>query len=105
MHYHQLCGGCCADKACAFLHRTKNSGQFLEQQTNIKFYVNLGKNASDTCTVLSKAYGEEAMRKSSVEWHKRFKESFFLTEHRIMKVHWGSRGIAPHILNLGTRWR
>jgi len=39
------------------------------------FYVKLGKNASDTCAMLSEAYGEEAMKKSSVfEWHKWFKE-------------------------------
>jgi len=41
------------------------SDQFLEQQINIKFYVKLGKNASDTCAVLSKAYGREVF-----EWHK-----------------------------------
>jgi len=35
----------------------------------------LGKNASDTCAMLSEAYGGEAMKKSSAfEWHKRFKE-------------------------------
>jgi hypothetical protein len=35
-----------------------------------------GKNASDTCATLSKAYGGEAMNKSSVfEWHQLFKES------------------------------
>jgi hypothetical protein len=35
----------------------------------------LGKNASDTCAVLSKDYGGEAKKKSGVfEWHKRFKE-------------------------------
>jgi hypothetical protein len=35
----------------------------------------LGKNASDTCAVLSEAYGEEAMIKASVfEWHTQFKE-------------------------------
>jgi hypothetical protein len=38
--------------------------------------VELGKNASDTCALLSEAYGGEAMKKSSVfEWHKWFKES------------------------------
>jgi hypothetical protein len=37
--------------------------------------VKLGKNASDTCAMLSKAYRGEAVRKSSVsEWHKWFKE-------------------------------
>jgi hypothetical protein len=38
--------------------------QVLEQQINIKFCVKLGKNASDTCAILSKAYGGEAMKKS-----------------------------------------
>jgi hypothetical protein len=28
-----------------------------------------------------------------------------LTEHHAMKTYWGSRGIAPHILDLGTKWR
>jgi hypothetical protein len=41
----------------------------------IKFCVKLGKNASDTCAVLSKAYGREAVEKPSIfEWHKQFKE-------------------------------
>jgi hypothetical protein len=29
----------------------------------------------------------------------------FLTEHHAMKTYWGSGGIAPRILDLGTRWR
>jgi len=38
--------------------------------------VKLGKNASNTCTMLSEAYGGEAVKKSRVyEWYKRFKES------------------------------
>jgi hypothetical protein len=37
--------------------------------------VKLGNNASDTCEMLSEAYGGEAMKKSSVsEWHKQLKE-------------------------------
>jgi hypothetical protein len=51
------------------------SDWFLELQINIKFCMKLGSNARDTCAVLSKAYGEEAMKKSNVlEWHKWFKE-------------------------------
>jgi transposase len=47
----------------------------LEERINIKFYVELGKNARDTCAMLSEAYEEEVMKKSSVfQWHKRFKE-------------------------------
>jgi hypothetical protein len=38
----------------------------LEQRINIKFYVKLGKHASETCAMLSEAYGGEAMKKSSV---------------------------------------
>jgi len=29
----------------------------------------------------------------------------FLSEHHTMKAYWGSGGRAPHILDLGTRWR
>jgi len=37
--------------------------------------VKLGETPSDTCAMLSEAYGGEAMKKSSIlEWHKRFKE-------------------------------
>jgi len=28
-----------------------------------------------------------------------------LTEHHAMKSYWGSGSIAPHILDLGTRWK
>jgi hypothetical protein len=43
---------------CVFLCPiTKMSDQFLEQRSNIKFSVKLGKNASDTCAMLSEAYG------------------------------------------------
>jgi hypothetical protein len=53
------------------------SDRFLEQRTNIKFCVKLGKNASDTCAMLSEAYGGEAMKKSSAfDCHKRFKENW-----------------------------
>jgi hypothetical protein len=41
----------------------------------MKFYVKLGKNARDTCALLSEAYEGEAVKKSNVfEWHKWFKE-------------------------------
>jgi len=39
------------------------NGKFLEQWINIKFYMKLGKNASDTCALLSEAYGGEAGKK------------------------------------------
>jgi len=28
-----------------------------------------------------------------------------LIKHQAMKTEWGTRGIAPRIINLGTRWR
>jgi hypothetical protein len=33
------------------------------------------------------------------------KLSLCLTKHHAMKMHWGSGGIGPHILDLSTRWR
>jgi hypothetical protein len=33
------------------------------------------------------------------------KLSLFLTKHHAMKTYWGSGGIVPRILDLGTRWR
>jgi hypothetical protein len=36
---------------------------------------------------------------------KKVKLSLCLTKHRAMKTYWGSGGIAPRILDLGTRWR
>jgi hypothetical protein len=51
------------------------SDSFLEQLIKIKFCVNLGKNASGTCAMLSEACGGEAVNKSSVfEGHKPFKD-------------------------------
>jgi hypothetical protein len=44
----------------------KMNNQTLKQQINIKFCVKLGENASDTCAMLSKAYGGETTKKSSV---------------------------------------
>jgi transposase len=51
------------------------SDKKLEQRINIKFCVKIGKSASETLALLTVAYGEYDMRKSSVfEWHGRFKE-------------------------------
>jgi hypothetical protein len=35
----------------------------------------------------------------------KFVPLLFLTEHHAMKAYWGSRSIAPCILDLGSRWR
>ena len=51
------------------------SDKNLEQRKNIKFFVKIGKSASETLALLTVAYGEYAMREWSVfEWHRRFKE-------------------------------
>jgi hypothetical protein len=44
----------------------KTCDRFLEQRMHIKFCVKLKKNASDTCAVLSEAYGGEGMKTPSV---------------------------------------
>jgi hypothetical protein len=38
-------------------------------------------------------------------WGKKVKLSLCLTKHHAMKTNWGSGGIAPRILDLGTGWR
>jgi hypothetical protein len=42
------------------------SDRYLEQRINSKFYVQLGKNASDTCEMHSETYVGEDMKKSNV---------------------------------------
>jgi hypothetical protein len=39
----------------------KMNGCFLEQRISITFCVKLGKNATYTCAMLSKAYGRDAI--------------------------------------------
>jgi len=51
------------------------SDKNLDQRMNIKFCVKIGKGTSETLAILTVAYGEYAMKKSSVfEWHRQFKE-------------------------------
>jgi hypothetical protein len=51
------------------------SDKNLKQQINIKFCVKIGKSASEMSVLLTVAYGEYAMKKSSVfEQHRWFKE-------------------------------
>ena len=53
----------------------KMSDKNLEQWINIKFCVKICKRASEMLALLMVAYGEYALKKSSVfEWHRRFKE-------------------------------
>jgi len=47
----------------------------MEQRINFKFCVKIGKSTSETLALLTVAYGEYDVKKSSVfEWHRRFKE-------------------------------
>jgi hypothetical protein len=51
------------------------SDENLEQRIHIKFCAQIGNSASETLAILAWAYGEYAMKKSSVsEWHRRFKD-------------------------------
>jgi hypothetical protein len=51
------------------------SDENLEQPINIKSCVKIGKSASETLALLTAAYGERAMKKSSgFEWQRRLKE-------------------------------
>lgn len=51
------------------------SDRNLEQRGVIKFWVKNGKNPTDTLQHLRTAFGDHAMKKTSVfEWHKRFKD-------------------------------
>jgi hypothetical protein len=53
----------------------KTSDKNLEQRINIMFCVQISKSASGTLALLTLAYVEYTMKKSSVfEWHRRFKE-------------------------------
>jgi hypothetical protein len=53
----------------------KMSTKNLEQRINIKFCVKIGKSASETLALLTVAYGEYAMKKSSVfESHRWFRK-------------------------------
>jgi len=48
---------------CVFLRLVeKMSDRFLELRINNKFCVKLGRNASDTCSMVSEAYGVEATK-------------------------------------------
>jgi hypothetical protein len=44
----------------------KMSDKNLEQRKNVKFRVNIGKSVGETLVLLTLAYGEYAMKKSSV---------------------------------------
>jgi hypothetical protein len=60
---------------------------FLEQRTNITFCVKLGKNASDTCAMLSEAYGGEAMKSRARMSKSQMKTTFITFFHIKGTVH------------------
>jgi hypothetical protein len=49
------------------------------------------------------------MKEHAVTWkawkNVKFSLCFSITKHHALKAYWASRGIAPRILDLGTRWR
>jgi hypothetical protein len=51
------------------------------------------------------AEDNEMVKDVKVKGKKIFPILLFLTEHHAMKAYWGSGGIAPRILDIGTRWR
>ena len=58
------------------------SDKNLKQRINIKFCVEIGESASETLAILTLAYGEYALKKSSVlEWHRLFKEGRENVQH------------------------
>ena len=47
----------------------------IEQRTNLKFLVRLGKTPTEALGLLQQVYGNEALSRCRVfEWHKKFKE-------------------------------
>jgi len=47
----------------------------VEQRVNVKFYMELGKSATETYDLLKKVYGDDCLyRTQAFEWFKRFKE-------------------------------
>jgi hypothetical protein len=49
--------------------------QQLEQWINIKFVVKLGKSGPDICQMLQQAYGEHALKRSTVfKWVQHYQE-------------------------------
>ena len=55
--------------------RRENVGLELEQRTNIKFLVKLGKSENETREMLVQVYGDNVMKKRAVyRWVKRFSE-------------------------------
>ena len=82
------------------------SDKNMEQRINIKFCVKIGKSASETLALLTVAYGEYVMKKSSVfEWHRRFKEGRKDVQRRPKK--WAAKNAKDsckcgHSTNLGA---
>jgi len=75
-------------------------------RTNVKYakdpwLMALTQCAAGSC--LTKTYEKLECLDSNNTLHTKL--SLCLTNHHAMKMYWGSGGVAPRILNLGTRWR
>jgi hypothetical protein len=83
----------------------------VKRPNTVKQVTNLYKHRFIICTALLWKTSAVNMRfvtlEMSVTKVKKVKLSlwFLLTEHHATKAYWGSGGIAPCILDLGTRWR
>ena len=61
--------------ACVWCAAARMSGLELEQLTNIKFLIKLGKSGNEFREMLVQVYGDNAMKKRAVyKWAKRFSE-------------------------------
>jgi hypothetical protein len=79
-----------------FLQDTKHKYADLRQ----KYFVNISARR-----VQHKAKQTRKIRNFKIFIKCKVVPVLFLTEHHAIKAYWGSGGIAPHILDLGTRWR
>jgi hypothetical protein len=59
-----------------FNHCQDEIDQQFEQRINIKFLVKLGKRGPEICQMLQQAYGEDALKRSTVfKWAQCYQES------------------------------
>jgi hypothetical protein len=63
-----------------------------------------GSTSMSPIRVLAAALGLVYVRTIYITGKIKVKLFLYLTKHHIMKTYCGSRSIAPHILNLGSRW-
>jgi hypothetical protein len=60
----------------------------VKQRVNVKFYVRIGKSATETYDLLKKVYGEDCLSRTHVfEWFKRFKEGRNVISAPVVPAH------------------